>query len=77
MDITAIAIVGIIAWSVVSIVQGVKPAKKAKAAQGELQSEHEQMKQELAIMSERLAVLEKIVTDEKYQLNREFASLKD
>lgn len=77
MDMTAIAIVAIIAWAIVSITQGQGPRKKSKAAQATLQTEHETMKQELAVMAERLATLEKIVTDEKYQLNKEFASLKD
>ncbi|MGK0371978.1 MAG: hypothetical protein ACJAW1_002222 [Glaciecola sp.] len=33
------------------------------------------MQKELDVMAERLAVLEKIVTDEKYQLNKELNSL--
>lgn len=77
MNMTAIGIVAIIAWAIVSITQGAKPNKKNKATQDQLQNEHEQLKQEIAAMAERLAVLEKIVTDEKYQLNKEFDSLKD
>ncbi|MFW8590272.1 hypothetical protein ACOI22_05705 [Glaciecola sp. 2405UD65-10] len=75
MDMTAIAIVAIIAWAIVSITKGVKPNRKAQAKQTELQAEQEQIKQDMQLMSERLAVLEKIVTDEKYHLNKKFASL--
>jgi hypothetical protein len=75
MDITAIAIVGIICYSIVSFTKQRSPSKKDKAAENELQYEHSQMQEELAEMAQRLAVLEKIVTDEKYQLNKEFESL--
>jgi len=77
MNLTTIFIVGIIAWAVVSITNRPRPNKKNANIESELKAEHEQMKQELAQMAERLAVLEKIVTDEKYQLNKEFDSLKD
>ena len=75
MDMTAIAIVAIISWAIVSVVQGRPPSKKSKAANSQLQSEHAQMQKDLQVMAERLAVLEKIVTDEKYQLNKELNSL--
>lgn len=77
MDITAIAIVGIICWAIVSLSKNRGPNKTAKASHTQLQSDHEQLQLELQGMSERLAVLEKIVTDEKYQLNRELNALKD
>ena len=81
MDITTIAIVAIVCWAIVRLVNGPesdpRSGKKSKKAQSQLESDHAQMQQELATMSERLAVLEKIVTDEKYTLNKEFASLKD
>ena len=75
MDITAIAIVAIICWAIVSLSKSRSPSKKSKDLQGNLQAEHEQMQKQLDIMAERLVVLEKIVTDEKYQLNKEFSSL--
>ena len=76
MDITAIAIVAIICWAIVSVTKPSALKKKDKAFQQGLESEHAQMKQELQEMSDRLAVLEKIVTDEKYQLNKAFDALK-
>jgi hypothetical protein len=75
MDITAIAITGIICYGIVSLSRDRTPSKKSKAFESKLQAEHSQMQQELQIMADRLAVLEQIVTDEKYQLKREFDSL--
>jgi hypothetical protein len=81
MDITAIAIFGCVCWAIVRIVNGPsenpKLRKKAKATQTQLETEHAQMQEDLQAMAERLAVLEKIVTDEKYSLNRELEALKD
>lgn len=75
MDITAIAIVAIICWAIVSLSKSRSPNKKSKEYQDQLQTEHQQMQKQLDIMAERLVVLERIVTDEKYQLNKEFSSL--
>lgn len=75
MDITAIAIVAIICWAIVNLSKGRAPNKKSKEFQNELQAEHQQMQQQIETMAERLIVLEKIVTDEKYNLNKEFSSL--
>ncbi|MFT6269384.1 MAG: flagellar motility protein MotE (MotC chaperone) [Alphaproteobacteria bacterium] len=75
MDMTAIAIVAIICWAIVSLSKNRSPSKKSKTVESQLQSEHAQMQKELDVMAERLAVLEKIVTDEKYQLNKELNSL--
>lgn len=75
MDITAIAIVGIICYGIVSLSKNRSPGKQNKALENQLREEHEQMQKELHVMAERLAVLEKIVTDEKYQLKREFDAL--
>ena len=75
MDITAIAIVAIICWAIVNLSKSRSPSKVNKDFQGNLQAEHEQMQKQLDEMAERLIILEKIVTDEKYQLNKEFASL--
>lgn len=77
MDITAIAIVAIICGCIVSLSKHRTPSKKNKEVQQNMDIEHQRMRQELNEMAERLAVLEKIVTDEKYLLNRELNSLKD
>ena len=78
MSWTAVFIVGLICWAIVEMTKGNKSAsKKDRGLISELQQEHEQLKAEIKTMAERLAVLEKIVTDEKYQLNKEFDSLKD
>lgn len=81
MNLTAIAIVAIICWAIVRLVNGPhdnpKRNKKAKESQSQMEQEHAQMQKDLTAMAERLAVLEKIVTDEKYSLNKEFDSLKD
>lgn len=72
---TAVAIVAIICWAIVSLSKNRSPSKKSKTFEGPLQSQNTQMQKELEFMAERIAVLEKIVTDEKYQLNKEFDSL--
>ncbi len=76
MDMTAVAIVAIICWAIVSLSKPSASKKKDKALKQEFEADQAQMKQELQEMAERLAVLEKIVTDEKYQLNKAFDSLK-
>lgn len=76
MDMTAVAIVAIICWAIVSLSKPSASKKKDNALKQEFEADQAQMKQELQEMAERLAVLEKIVTDEKYQLNKAFDSLK-
>lgn len=73
MDMTAIAIVAIIAWMIVSIVEA---SKKGQKKQQETQQERNDSRQEIAELKARIEVLEKIVTDDKYTLNQEFANLK-
>lgn len=78
MNFTAVAIVGVICWAIVALTRGPKRSSKKDNAQiNDLLAEQEQLKAELQNMAERLVVLEKIVTDEKYELNKEFANLKD
>lgn len=77
MDITAIAIVGIIGATIVSLTKHFSANRTPKAANDQMAQEHEKMQRELITMSKRLEVLEKIVTDEKYHLNKEFEALKD
>ncbi|MDM7860196.1 hypothetical protein QTP81_06280 [Alteromonas sp. ASW11-36] len=74
MNTTAIAIVAIIAWALVSITTDRKSKRKSK--QDTLSSaEKAEMIARMDAMQERIEVLEKIVTDEKYDLNREFENL--
>ncbi|MDT0593714.1 hypothetical protein [Glaciecola petra] len=77
MDITAIAIVGIIGATVVSLTKHFSANRVPKAANDQMTIEYEKMQKDLLTMSKRLEVLEKIVTDEKYNLNKEFEALKD
>lgn len=73
---TSVAIVAIICWAIVSLAKPSTSKKKDKAYYQKLEEEQAQMKQDLEQMSERLSVLEKIVTDEKYELNKAFNDLK-
>ena len=72
MNLTPIFIVAIICWAIVSIVQGPKRKHSAKPNTDETDA----LKAEVASLKERVATLEKIVTDEKYNLNKEFENLK-
>ena len=72
MNMTAVAIVAIICWAIVELTKGPKEKKKGKADQ----IENDALKQEIADLKDRVATLEKIVTDEKYTLNKEFENLK-
>ena len=68
---TAVAIVAIIAWALVSIIENSKNKKLGKNEN----KEAEAYKAEIEALKERVSVLEKIVTDEKYDLKRQFADL--
>ncbi|AEE22178.1 hypothetical protein [Paraglaciecola chathamensis] len=72
MNITAIAIVAIICWAIVELTNGAKTKKKSKVSQ---QKETE-LEQQVTELKERVETLEKIVTDEKYDLHRQFDDLK-
>ncbi|CAI4165232.1 conserved hypothetical protein [Alteromonas macleodii] len=71
MDMTAIAIVAICAWALVTIVESAKDKSKKKLSN----KETEAYKAEIAELKERVSVLEKIVTDERYDLKKQFADL--
>jgi hypothetical protein len=72
MNITAILIVGIVCWAIVELVNGPRAKKKdKKEAQLSDQALHE-----MEALKERVETLEKIVTDDKYDLNRQFDDLK-
>lgn len=71
MNLTAIGIVAIIAWAIVSIVEAGKDKKKAKSNNRETQA----LEKEVAQLKERVQVLEKIVTDQNYDLKKQFDEL--
>ena len=72
MDITAIAIVGIICWTIVSLVDSRKYKQKTKSIKNQDSNElHGRIDQ----MQARIETLEKIVTDEQYDLKRELNAL--
>lgn len=78
MNWTVVAIVGIICWMIVSTSKNGKSfSKKEKLFSDRMDQEQHRIEQQLQEMSERIAVLEKIVTDEKYDLKKEFDNLKD
>ncbi len=72
MDMTAIAIVALVCWAIVELVNGPKGKKKDTA---QVNQTHE-LERAVEAMRERIETLEKIVTDEKYDLNRQFDDLK-
>ncbi|MEW9797622.1 hypothetical protein [Alteromonas sp. CYL-A6] len=67
---TAIAIVAIIAWALVSIVDARKDKKK-----GVTNKNQEALEAEVARLKDRVATLEKIVCDDNYDLKKQFAEL--
>lgn len=72
MNMTAIAIVGIICWTIVSLVDSRKAKNKNKQTKIEGNSA---MQAQMDQMQARIETLEKIVTDEKYDLHRQFDEL--
>tara|TARA_R110001632_G_scaffold12865_3_gene44453 strand:+ start:106079 stop:106312 length:234 start_codon:yes stop_codon:yes gene_type:complete len=72
MNITAVAIVAIVCWAIVELTNGSKTKKKNKVT---LQQDAE-LAQQVADLKARIETLEKIVTDEKYDLHRQFDDLK-
>ncbi|WP_339768546.1 hypothetical protein [uncultured Paraglaciecola sp.] len=72
MNITAVAIVAIVCWAIVELTNGSKAKKKNKVT---LQQDAE-LAQQVADLKARIETLEKIVTDEKYDLHRQFDDLK-
>ncbi|WP_373284977.1 MULTISPECIES: hypothetical protein [Bowmanella] len=68
---TAVAIVAIVCWALVELVNS-RHKKAPKLNETELNN----LKQELSTLKERVQTLEKIVTDENYDLKRQFDNLK-
>ena len=75
MNMTAIAIVALVCWAIVELVNGPKGKKKDKKNTAPVNQTHD-LEREVEAMRERIETLEKIVTDEKYDLNRQFDDLK-
>lgn len=75
MNLTAIIIVGTICWAIVALVNGPKHRKKDNSSQQQA-AENKTLREDMEKLRERVEVLEKIVTDEKYSLKREFENLK-
>lgn len=71
MNLTAIAIVAIICWAIVKLTSGHR-TKRKDPVENQLNDE---LKQQVAELKARVETLEKIVTDEKYDLNRQFNNL--
>jgi hypothetical protein len=71
MNLTAIAIVAIVCWAIVELTNGSKSKKKNKV-DSQL---NDDLKQQVADLKVRIETLEKIVTDEKYDLDRQFNNL--
>lgn len=67
-----VAIVAIVGGIIYAIVEASLKAKTKIAASNNINDE---LKQEIVQLKERMAVLEKIVTDEKYDLKKEFEKL--
>ncbi len=70
MNITAVAIVAIVCWAIVELVNSRN--KKGPKAQ-----DLNALQQELAGLKDRVQTLEKIVIDENYDLKKQFDNLKD
>ncbi|MGO4891386.1 hypothetical protein [Flavobacterium sp. W21_SRS_FM6] len=69
---TAIAIVAIVCWAIVELVNGTRGKKQGKKDE----QKNSDLQQQIVTLKERIETLEKIVTDEKYDLNRQFDDLK-
>ena len=75
MSVFTIPIVAIICWAIVAIVNGPKGKRKDKNDAEQL-NQINKLERDVATMRERIETLERIVTDEKYDLNRQFDDLK-
>lgn len=71
MDLTAIIIVAIVAWTIVSIIKTAKDKSTHKSSNKDVKA----YETEIASLKERVSVLEKIVTDDKYDLKKQFEAL--
>ncbi len=74
MNLTAIIIVAICVAGITSIISTLS-GKKGKRANEFNTQEHNDMLKHIQQMNERIETLERIVTDEKYSLNKEIENL--
>lgn len=72
MNLTAIVIVGIVCWAIVELVNGPRGKKSSKKDE----QKTTELEQQVLRLQDRIETLEKIVTDDKYELNRQFNDLK-
>jgi hypothetical protein len=72
MELTPILIVGIICWTIVRLVDSKKVKNKNKQTAMDSNGE---MRAKMEHMQARIETLEKIVTDEKFDLHRQFDEL--
>lgn len=72
MNVTAVAVVAIIFGCTLGLVSMILKHRGQSHTSSE---DNKQLQGEIAQLKERVATLEKIVTDSKYQLNKEFDSL--
>ncbi|MFQ3207883.1 MAG: putative membrane protein YqhA [Glaciecola sp.] len=75
MNLTAIFIVAIIVGGITSIISTLSN-KKNKESNKLSKAERDDMQVQIEQMNARIETLERIVTDEKYSLNQQFADLK-
>lgn len=72
MNLTAIVIVGIVCWAIVELVNGPRGKKSTKQDN----QKTAELEQQVLRLQDRIETLEKIVTDDKYELNRQFKDLR-
>jgi phage shock protein B len=72
MNTTAIAIVAIVCWAIVKLINGPRDKKSNKQDD----QKNTELEQHVLRLQDRIETLEKIVTDDKYDLNRQFNDLK-
>jgi hypothetical protein len=75
MNLTAIFIVAIVVGGITSIISSLSN-KKNKESNKFSKEERDGMQVQIQQMNARIETLERIVTDEKYSLNQQFADLK-
>ena len=75
MNLTAIIIMAIIVGGIVKIISTLSN-KNRNTENRFSEQKYDDMLQKLQQMNERIETLERIVTDEKYSLNKEFENLR-
>lgn len=78
MDLTAIIIIAIVSSAIVSIIKILAKHNRDKiSSNAQVSSSQQDLTAQIQALQERVNVLESIVTDEKYSLNKAFSELKD